>query len=127
MWAASFCGALIISIASVHAQRTEPLRFNLVPASSAMQVCMPNASADITVFPKEDIRGVDTLDLKANGLQSNTTFVVFLTELPVAPFGAVQYIGDFTTNPSGNGSLRVDTIVQEAFSSKAGASVVNRA
>jgi len=54
MWAASFCGALIISIASVHAQRTEPLRFNL-------------------------------------------------------------------------GSLRVDTIVQEAFSSKAGASVVNRA
>jgi len=127
MWAASFCGALIISIASVHAQRTEPLRFNLVPASSAMQVCMPNASADITVFPKEDIRRVDTLDLKANGLQSNTTFVVFLTELPVAPFGAVQYIGDFTTNPSGNGSLRVDTIVQEAFSSKAGASVVNRA
>jgi len=95
MWAASFCGALIISIASVHAQRTEPLRFNLVPASNAMQVCMPNASADITVFPKEDIRGVDTLD--------------------------------FTTNPSGNGSLRVDTIVQEAFSSKAGASVVNRA
>jgi len=88
---------------------------------------MPNASADITVFPKEDIRRVDTLDLKANGLQPNTTFAVFLTELPVAPFGAVQFIGDFTTNPSGNGSLRVDTIVQEAFSSQAGASVVNRA
>jgi hypothetical protein len=119
MWAASFCGALIVSIASVHAQRSEPLRFSLVPASDAIGTCMPNANADITVFPKEEIRGVDTLDLKAGGLQPNTTFAVFLTELPVSPFGAVQYIGDFTTNPAGNGSLRVDTIVQEAFSSQA--------
>ena len=120
MWAASmsFCGALVVSLVSVHAQRSEPLRFTLVPASDAIAACLPNASADVTVFPKEEIRGVDTLDLKAQGLQPNTTFAVFLTELPVAPFGAVQYIGDFTTNPAGIGSLRVDTIVQEAFSSQ---------
>jgi len=121
MWAASFCGALIISIASVHAEHTGPVRFSLTPASDAIHVCMPYANADITVFPKEEIRGVDTFDLKAGGLQPNTTFAVFLTELPVSPFGAVQYIGDFTTNPAGNGSLRVDTIVQEAFSSQVGA------
>jgi len=120
IWATtvSFCGALLVSLVPVHAQRTEPLRFNLVPASDAIANCLPNANADVTVFPKEEIRGVDTFDLKASGLQPNTTFAVFLTELPVAPFGAVQYIGDFTTNPAGNGSMRVDTIVQEAFSSQ---------
>lgn len=120
IWAssASFCAALIVSLVSVHAEPSEPLRFSLVPASDAIKNCLPNASADVTVFPKEEIRGVDTFDLKAGGLQPNTTFAVFLTELPVSPFGAVQYIGDFTTNPAGVGSLRVDTIVQEAFSSQ---------
>jgi len=29
----------------------------------------------------------------------------------------VQYIGDFTTNAAGRGSLRVDAIIEEAFSS----------
>jgi hypothetical protein len=67
------------------------------------------------VFSREDERGVDTLDLHASGLRSNTTFAVFLTETPVPPFGAVQYIGDFTTNAAGRGSVRVDAIINEAF------------
>jgi hypothetical protein len=76
---------------------------------------MPDAAATVTVFPKEDVRGVDTLDLKAEGLQPNTTFAVFLTEMPVAPFGAVQYIADFTTNAAGRGAVHVDAIINEAF------------
>jgi hypothetical protein len=43
---------------------------------------------------------------------------VFLTELPAPPFGAVQYIADFTTNPGGKGSVEVNTIIEEAFSSQ---------
>jgi hypothetical protein len=35
--------------------------------------------------------------------------------MPVPPFGAVQYIGDFTTNAAGRGSVRVDAIIDEAF------------
>ena len=58
---------------------------------------------------------MDTLDLHAEGLRPNTTFAVFLTELPVPPFGAVQYIGDFTTNAAGRGHVRVDAIIDEAF------------
>jgi hypothetical protein len=58
---------------------------------------------------------VDTLDLHAEGLRPNTTFAVFLTQMPVPPFGAVQYIGDFTTNAAGRGSVRVDAIIDEAF------------
>jgi hypothetical protein len=100
-----------------HAQDPKPSRFNLVPASDAIANCesMPNPAATVTVFPREDIRGVDTLDLHADGLRPNTTFAVFLTELPVPPFGAVQYIGDFTTNAKGRGSVRVDAIINEAF------------
>ena len=76
---------------------------------------MPNPAATVAVFPREDIRGVDTLDLHAEGLRPNTTFAVFLTERPVPPFGAVQYIGEFTTNAAGRGSVRVDAIIDEAF------------
>jgi hypothetical protein len=98
-------------------QGLRPSRFDLTPASDAIAGCtsMPNPAASVTVFPREDIRGVDTLDLHAEGLRPNTTFAVFLTELPVPPFGAVQYIGDFTTNAAGRGHVRVDAIINEAF------------
>jgi len=94
-----------------------PSRFDLVPASDAIAGCreFENAAASVAVFPREDVRGVDTLDLHAEGLRPNTTFAVFLTEMPVPPFGAVQYIGDFTTNAAGRGAVRVDAIINEAF------------
>src|SRR6185369_4769274 len=81
---------------TTYAQDHGPLSFNLVPASDTIAACLPNAEARVTVFPKEEIRGVDTLDLKAEGLPANTTFAVFLTESAVGSVGAVQYIGDFT-------------------------------
>ena len=34
------------------------------------------------------------------------------------PFGATEYIGDFTTNAAGKGSLKVDAIIGEAFVTK---------
>jgi hypothetical protein len=106
---------LILNSPAAHAQGLRPSRFNLVPASAAIASCLPNAAATVTVFPKEDVRGVDTLDLHAEGLRPNTTFAVFLTEMPVPPFGAVQYIGDFTTNAAGRGHVRIDAIIDEAF------------
>jgi hypothetical protein len=57
------------------------------------------------------------LDLQAEGLPARTEFAVFLTELADSPIGAAQYIGDFTTNDAGRGSMRVDAIIREAFSS----------
>ena len=108
---------LVPVIQTAHAQDLRPFRFDLVPASDAIANCtsMPNPAATVAVFPREDSRGVDTLDLHAEGLRPNTTFAVFLTELPVPPFGAVQYIGDFTTNAAGRGHVRVDAIIDEAF------------
>jgi hypothetical protein len=107
----------LMILITAHAQNSAPLSFNLTPASDTIAACLPNAAASVTVFSKEDIRGVDTLDLKTEGLPANTSFAVFLTELPGPSVGAVQYIGDFTTNAAGKGSLRVDAIIDEAFSS----------
>jgi len=112
---ATFGLTLIFNPATVHAQGLRPFSFNLVPASDPIATCLPNATARVTVFPKEEIRGLDTLDLHAAGLRPNTTFAVFLTEMPVPPFGAVEYIGDFTTNAAGRGHVRVDAIIDEAF------------
>src|SRR6266513_4410294 len=97
---ATFGLSLIFNPVAAHA---EPFGFNLVPASDPIAACLPDASARVTVFPREEIRGVDTLELRAHGLRPNTSFAVFLTEMPVPPFGAVQYIGDFTTNAHGTG------------------------
>jgi hypothetical protein len=109
--------ALVPVIQPAHAQDLRPSRFDLVPASDAIAGCreFQNAAASVTVFPREDTRGVDTLDLQAEGLRPNTTFAVFLTQMPVPPFGAVQYIGDFTTNAAGRGHVRADAIINEAF------------
>jgi hypothetical protein len=108
---------LVPVIQTAHAQDIRPFSFDLVPASDAIANCtsMPNPAARVTVFPREEIRGLDTLDLHASGLRPNTTFAVFLTQMPIPPFGAVQYIGDFTTNAAGIGHVRVDAIIDEAF------------
>jgi hypothetical protein len=94
------------------------IRFTLVPASAAVANCLPNATGDATVQLKEDILGVDTLHLNASGLPPDTGFSVFLTSadaFATPPFGGAEYIGDFTTNAAGFGSLKVDAIIAEAF------------
>ncbi len=98
----------------------ETVQFNLEPASATIAKCLPHATAEVTVDLETAKRGVDTLRLKASGLPPHRDFAVFLTEASAfdsPPFGAVQYIGDFTTNSAGRGSVKVEAIIQEAFSS----------
>jgi hypothetical protein len=97
------------------AEELEVTTFDLVTRSST---CLADARGQVTVLHKEEKRGVDTLLLHASGLPANTEFTVFLTEadaFATPPFGASVYIGDFTTNDRGKGSLKVETIVGEAF------------
>jgi hypothetical protein len=96
------------------------ISFGLEPVG-AVATCLPDATGAVTVLHKEDTLGVDTLHLDARGLPADTDFAVFLTSVdafptpPTLPFGAVEYIGDFTTNAAGIGSLKVDAIIAEAF------------
>ncbi|HEU4390532.1 MAG TPA: hypothetical protein VFV34_22205 [Blastocatellia bacterium] len=95
------------------------IQFNLVPAADAIANCFPNATAKVTVLRTEEEVGTDTFTLTVKRFRPNTTFAVFLTELPVAPFGAVQYLADFTTNAGGKGTVQVHAIIEEAFISQA--------
>src|SRR5262245_61154385 len=78
----------LMLVFTLQAQSHGPYKFNLVPSSDAIKDCLPHVSATVMVFPKEELRGVDTLDLKAEGLPPNTAFTVFLTETPNFLFGA---------------------------------------
>ncbi len=111
--------ALVGNLGVAHADANK-VEFDLEPASAVIASCLPNAAAHVTVELKEAQRGTDTLKLNARGLSANTTFAVFLTQnsaFDSPPFGAVQYIGDFTTNNNGDGHLKVEAIIEEAFSS----------
>jgi hypothetical protein len=99
------------------AQGLETTTFDLVSRNKG---CLPDAAGQVTVLHKEEALGVDTLLLRASGLPANTEFTVFLTAadaFATPPFGASEYIGDFITNAAGRGSLKVDTIIGEAFAS----------
>jgi hypothetical protein len=96
------------------------ISFHLAPVVAS---CLPDAKGDVTVLHKEDTLGVDTLHLDVRGLPADTDFAVFLTSadaFAMPPFGTVEYIGDFTTNAAGIGSLKVDAIIAEAFVSTPG-------
>ena len=107
--------ALTLTGGLAAAEELEVTKFDLLTTNST---CLPDARGQVTVFHKEEKRGVDTLRLQASGLPPNTEFTVFLTEFDAfttPPFGDSVYIGDFTTNAHGKGSLKVDTIIGEAF------------
>ena len=95
----------------------EAVQLQLTPSSAQLAQCMPDASLDVTVKLTTDSRGFDKFDIRAKNLPPNRSFTVFLLEQAGAPFGAAEYIGDFTTNPDGNAHNTFHLIVQEAFSS----------
>jgi len=109
----SFALAVLSGVDKAHAITIT--KFDLAPVNAA---CLPNASGTATVANKEERLGADTLHLTVSGLPANTDFAVFLTSADAfsAPkFGTVEYIGDFTTNADGIGSLKVRAIINEAF------------
>jgi hypothetical protein len=101
------------SRASTPAPPTARLALNT--SSPALATCFPRAKANVTVALTTDAIGKDAFTIKASGLRPNTAFTVFLIEKAGAPFGAVEYIGDITTDVYGNASNRFTLIVEEAF------------
>jgi hypothetical protein len=104
--------SLVFPSVAAHAQG--PDRFDLA-RQGTIRTCLPNAAAQVAFFPRADSHGADTLAVQASGLPPNTTFALFLTESPVPPFGAVQFLADFTTNAAGRGHVSVQGIIEEAF------------
>ena len=101
---------------SVQSARQAPTaHLDLTPSSAALADCFPHAWAQVKVKLTTDQIGKDTFQIRASGLQPRTDFTVFLIEKAGAPFGAAEYIGDFTTNKYGSAVNSFSLIVEEAF------------
>jgi hypothetical protein len=96
---------------------TERIEFDLAPSSAAIASCFPDLRAHVEVKLQTDKVGFDTFEIDAQGLPARTSFTVFLLEQPGSPFGAAEYIGDFTTEPNGKAQNTFNLIVGEAFAS----------
>src|SRR5438067_5615995 len=99
------------------AAAADNLELQLTPSSQQLADCMPGAQLTVRVGLTADQLGYDVFGIRARNLPPNREYTVFLLEQAGAPFGAAEYIGDFSTNPSGEGHNTFHLIVQEAFSS----------
>jgi hypothetical protein len=93
------------------------LHFHLTPSSPQLAACMKNVHIDVDLKLTTDKLGFDVLSIRGRHLPPKTTFTTFLIEQTGAPFGAAEYIGDFTSDRHGNTHNEFRLIVQEAFSS----------
>jgi hypothetical protein len=100
-----------------HVRNTDELKLGLTPSSAQLAACMPGAQLNAEVALTTDERGFDRFEITAHHLPPNRDFTIFLLEQAGAPFGAAQYIGDFSTNAYGNAHNSLKLIVQEAFAS----------
>jgi hypothetical protein len=121
-WAATVVavGALV-TVGVVHATGSSGapnnVQLKLTPSSAQLAKCMPKAQVRITVLLTTEQKGFDSFQVRASGLPRNTAFTVFLLEKAKSPFGAAEYIGDFTSDKAGRARNTFNLIVQEAFSS----------
>ena len=96
---------------------SDQVQFHLVASSATLAKCMPHAKVNITVKLRTDKIGKDIFIVDASGLPAKTSFTTFLLEVPGAPFGAAEYIGDVDTDKYGKAHAEFELIVQEAFAS----------
>ena len=96
---------------------SDQVRFDLAPSSPDIARCFPNLKAQVEVDLQTAQRGRDEFEIKASGLPARQDFTVFLLQTPGTPFGAAEYIGDFSTDEHGRGENKFRLIVEEAFSS----------
>jgi len=116
MGALALTGATIGQAAAQDANSAAPeAHVRLLPSSPALAHCFPHAWAKVDVHLTTDAIGKDSFTIQAKGLKPRTDFTVFLLEQAQSPFGAAEYIGDFTTDAHGRATNRFDLIVEEAF------------
>jgi len=116
LWAAMVV-VIGAAVGTVQANPPDVVTLELTPSSATLAACMPDARVEVTVRLTTDARGFDEFRIHATGLPPNTSFTTFLLEQAGAPFGAAEYIGDFTSNAAGVAEKTFNLIVAEAFSS----------
>jgi len=113
--AAAMHGASASNQLSASGAKGHRVALSLTPSTPALATCFPQARARVTVDLTTSSRGKDTFTVAASGLKPRTDFTVFLLEKAGSPFGAAEYIGDFTTDRHGKATNSFSLIVEEAF------------
>jgi hypothetical protein len=98
--AVGFSAAVLVAgiSASVVSAATNVYSFHMLPSAGA-KACIPHAIAAVSIH---SLGPVETLDISASGLPSNTDFDLFVIQVPTAPFGVSWYQGDLESDSNGN-------------------------
>jgi hypothetical protein len=80
----------------------DSIRFKMVPSAGAKACILDvdDARGRVTI---SDLGSVQNMHVEVFGLPKNTSFTVFVIQVPTAPFGLVWYQGDIDTNKHGRG------------------------
>jgi hypothetical protein len=83
------------------ASTTDEIKFGLVRSPGVVAAtCLPHAEADVKV----ETQGANqVMHVETSGLPANTAFVLFVIQVPNAPFGMSWYQGDVDTGADGTG------------------------
>ena len=96
-WLAA-AGALLLGWSPAAAQGID---FDLVRSAGAENAnCLVDAEGSVSVTPHEE---AEVMKIEVKGMPPNTTFDVFVIQLPNGPFGLSWYQGDIQTNSRGVG------------------------
>ena len=107
---AMFTAALALAPAVGLAQALPPNNPNSttftfpLTVSPGAATCLPNAKG---VVIDHTFGNVEYLEIVVSGLPPNTDFVLFVIQVPNAPFGLASYNGDILTDDTGTGVLNV--------------------
>ena len=104
-------GALGVFGLGAAGAKSDEVELKLDPSSDQLAACMPKASLKVEVELTTDRVGFDEFEIRARQLPPNRSFTVFLLQTAASPFGAAEYIGDFTTNKHGNAKNEFRLIV----------------
>jgi hypothetical protein len=95
-------GLMIVGSAAPALAGPASFAFDLTP-SAAAAACLPNARGEVRLTshgPNQQ------MIVNVSGMPANTTFTVFVLQLPHGPFGLSWYQGDVATDTEGNGHGR---------------------
>jgi hypothetical protein len=99
----------LISLA-LPANAKKPFDFDMVPSAAAQSCLASTPGANVRL---EDKGEVQNLRVSVFGLPSNTTFAMFVIQVPKKPFGLVWYQADIDTNAAGQGEVSVAGIFSD--------------
>src|SRR3954454_19647593 len=73
--------------------------FGMIPSTAAAAAgCLSHGKASVTITSS---KMSDNLNVRVSGLPARTSFDLFVTQVPDAPFGVSWYLGRLQTNDNG--------------------------